>query len=771
MNNSAFSLIRLLALILLIVMSLSLISCEMVTSFFGTEDGGQQDDATETPDNGENDDNKPEDEHTHSYVDGKCECGESDPNYVAPHEHNFVDGKCQCGESDPDYVAPPHEHNFVDGKCECGETNYRTITIAEAMEIAAANPNGTTELYYIRATVKTISNAAYGEMYIVDETGEIYVYGTRGADGTTFFDKLAERPVKGDEVLLLCQLSQYNGTNQVKLARLIEFTHVEVDLGDLTAYESMSIADARDAEEGKFVRVSGVVAQITYANGKIPSGVILVDGTSSIYVYSNDLAGQVAVGNTVEIAAEKAYWILESEISNANKFGYLGSNQLENVVIISNDKATSDFNKDWITSSTVKEIMDTPVTEDITSKIFKVNALVKKVPGNGFVNYYIDDIDGVTGSYVYTQCNGSDFAWLDQFDGKICTVYLVALNAKSTSTGCTWRFLPVAVSDDGYTFDQNNAAEYAVKYHGVGQFLSEYTGNPEQVLTTVVNSELLGFVGATLSYSSSDENVIFFSVDENGVVTFNCKRSGTATVTITGTYGEATYSETVEISVVVNETIDYITVADAITSEDETIVTVKGIVGPSVVNRNAFYLFGEDGSFIAVMVNDIAIFDEIGIGHEIIITGKREHFVNASKYNGNYTGQASIVDAEVVANYYGNHAYSTEKFVTDKTVEDLRNLDIMTDYSTTVFVVDTIVDVQETAYYTNIKLLSTDGSVNITLYCSSASQYSWLKAYAGQTVTLELAACNWNDKTYWTFCALALVNEDGTKFLNSLNWN
>ena len=740
MNNSAFSLIRLLALTLLIVMSFSLISCEMVDSIIN---GGTSD---VTPDNGEN--NNTENEHTHSYVDGKCECGESDPNYVAP-----------------------HEHNFVNGKCECGETNYRTVTIAEAIEIAAANPNGTTELYYIRATVKTISNAAYGEMYIVDETGEIYVYGTRGEDGTTFFDKLPERPVKGDEVLLLCQLSQYNGTSQVKLARLIEFTHVEVDLGDLTAYEAMSIADARNAASGKLVRVSGVVAQITYANGKIPSGVILVDGTSSIYVYNNDLAGQVQVGNTVEIAASKAYWILESETGSANKFGYLGSNQLENVVIISNDKATSDFNKDWITESTVKEIMDTPVTEDITSKIFKVNALVKKAPGNGFVNYYIDDIDGVTGSYVYTQCNGSDFAWLDQFDGKICTVYLVALNAKSTSTGCTWRFLPVAVSDDGYTFDQNKAAEYAVKYHGLIQFLSEYTGNPEQALTTTVSSELLGFAGATLSYSSSDENVVYFSVDENGTVALNCKRSGTATVTITGSYNDTTYSETIEISVVANEVVDYISVADAIASEDETIVTVKGIVGPSVVNRNAFYLFGEDGSFIAVMVNDVAIFGEIGIGHEIIITGKREHFVNASKYNGNYTGQASIVDAEIVANYYGTHAYSTEKFVTDMTVEDLRNLDIMTDYSTTVFVVDTIVDIQETAYYTNIKLLSTDGSVNITLYCSSANQYSWLKAYAGQTVTLELAACNWNDKTYWTFCALALVNEDGTKFLNTLNWN
>ena len=44
--------------------------------------------------------------HTHSFVEGKCECGESDPNYVPPHTHTFVEGKCECGESDPNYVPP-----------------------------------------------------------------------------------------------------------------------------------------------------------------------------------------------------------------------------------------------------------------------------------------------------------------------------------------------------------------------------------------------------------------------------------------------------------------------------------------------------------------------------------------------------------------------------------------------------------------------------------------------------------------------------------------
>ena len=97
------------------------------------------------------------------------------------------------------------------------------------------------------------------------------------------------------------------------------------------------------------------------------------------------------------------------------------------------------YNEDY--EYTIKEIMETPLSENMTTNIFKVNALVKKVPGNGFVNYYFNDIDGVTGSYTYTACNGSDFAWLDEFDGKICTVYLSPMNAKSTTSGCIYRFM------------------------------------------------------------------------------------------------------------------------------------------------------------------------------------------------------------------------------------------------------------------------------------------------------------------------------------------
>lgn len=63
-----------------------------------------------------------------------------------------------------------------------------------------------------------------------------------------------------------------------------------------------------------------------------------------------------------------------------------------------------------------------------------------------------------------------------------------------------------------------------------------------------------------------------------------------------------------------------------------------------------------------------------------------------------------------------------------------------------------------------------DGSY-FSFYCSGAGQYSWLSDYEGQEVTLEVAACNWNNKTYWRGCVLAIRLADGTKILNTLNFN
>ncbi len=673
-------------------------------------------------------------------------------------------GICEFCQQKIPVVCETHKDMALDGLCDLCGSSYETISVSAAMAICGDTPNEpTVERYYVLATVKTVSNIAYGEMYIEDEGGELYVYGTYTHDGVDRLTVLESQPQRGDVVVLHCTLQNYNGTKQVKNARLVGFKHVEADISD---YTQMTVSEAREAEEGDLVILEGVVAQITYATGKKPSGVMLVDATGSIYVYGADVAGNAQVGNKIKVAGVKDFWILDTETSSASKFGYKGCNQLSDAMILENDKGNHEFDKTSVEETTVKAIMDTPASEDITTKIFKVTALVKRVDGAGFINYYIDDIDGYTGSYVYTQCNGGDFDWLDKFDGKICTVYVTALNAKSSASGCVWRFLPIAVIDEGYTFDVANAPEFAVTYHGLTQFLNKYTGDPAKELTTEVSSELLGFTGATLSYASSDETVIYFTTDD-GKVIFHCGEAGTATVTVTATHNGGSYSETVTITVEENAEVDYITVAEAIATAKDTDVIVKGIVGPSLVNQDGFYLFGEDGSMIAVKVGDKSIFETIEIGNEIVISGMRERYIKDDSYTT--YGQDAIVNAKVIANYYGNHEYSTAKFITGKTLADILALDVTESHSTEVYVVKAVVEVVETQYYTNLKI--TYNGVELALYCSGAAQYNWLKQYAGQEITIEDAPCNWNEKKdNYRGCILAVVHDDGTKTLNTLNF-
>ena len=637
--------------------------------------------------------------------------------------------------------------------------DYEIITIAQALELCGEPGNLTEERYYISGTIVSMDNPTYGAMTIEDETGTISVYGTYSADGELKFSELESKPFKGDVVLLHCTLQNYNGTKEVKNARLIDFREVEQEIDD-TQYTESTIQSARSADKGAKVKVSGVVARITYANGMIPSGFFLIDNTDSIYVYDRDLACQVSEGNQITILAAKDYWILGDEQGNAEKFGYKGCNQLTEAVLVSNDGGSHDFDTSWIPSSTVKAIMDTPVSGDITTTIFKVNALVKKAPGNGFTNYYIDDLDETTGFYVYTQCNGSDFGWLDAFDGKICTVYLAVINAKSTTAGCVYRFIPVRVEDNNFDVSTVDVPAFAVDYFGLPQFEGKYTGNPNLSLITTVNSELLGFENVALSYASSNESVI--SVTDN---TLTCKTSGTAVITVTATYGDKTASSEVEITVemtgIPENAVD---VYSAISAAVGDTVVVKGVVGPSLVNRSGFYLMDDTG--LIAIITDEATLATLQPGQTIALEGKRH--IN-TKGGDSYHGQTCLIDCKLVANIYGSTSYVDSYFVTDKTLADFYALDPLVDYTTTAFRLKATITVEETKFYTNIYL--TEGDTKVRLYCSSANQYNWLKAYAGQEVTVEIAACNWNDKNYYTGCVLAVVEEDGSKTINTLNFS
>ena len=319
--------------------------------------------------------------------------------------------------------------------------------------------------------------------------------------------------------------------------------------------------------------------------------------------------------------------------------------------------------------------------------------------------------------------------------------------------------LPISVSDDGYKFDTTKAAEFAVKYYGIGQFINSYTGDPQIQLIGSVDSELLGFTGATLSYSSSDEKVAYITTDENGVMTFHCGEAGSATVTVTGSYNGTVYSETVDITVSEKPQFDSITVSEAIAAENNSTVIVHGIVGPSLANQVGFYLI-DDSGVIPVRVASTA-FAGLEIGHEIIVQGTR----TITKDGG---GQICIDSAEILSNAYGNGAYSTKSFITGKTVADICALTDSAEQTTSVYVVTATISRVVGGYSTNTYLV--DGSNQFMLYAGGPAQYAWLDDYNDQTVTVEVAVCDWNAKGL-KGCVLSVTLEDGTQLFNELNFN
>lgn len=667
--------------------------------------------------------------------------------------------------TDAELKAPFNADSVVNSNITVyAKFDYHYITIKEALELNIADGQVTEERYYFRATVDSIENAQYGTMNISDATGTIYVYGTYSADGVLRYSEMESVPYRGDEVIIYGNLKNFQGTIEINSGWIIDFVSKAEEF-DESKYTEMSILDAREADKDTLIKVDGVVARVLYAFGMKPCGFYLVDETSSIYVYDSDTAQRVKEGNKITVCARKDYWILDTEQNNAEKFGYQGCCQLTEATLTENDKGNNDFDKSWIKETTVKEIMDSPFDgENITSIIYKVNALIKKTPGSGFVNYYIDDLDGVTGSYTYTQCNGSDFAWLDEFDGKICTVYLSCINAKSTASGCVWRFIPVAVIDENYTFDKNDAPKFGVEYFGIPSFELSYMVNASVELPTSASSELLGINGVTLTYTVSDDTIASI-VTEDGKTYFKTLSAGEVTVTVKGSYENASdFEKTVKITVNSRVEYDSITVGDAIKAASGTEVTVKGIVGPSAVNQpGTFYLISENGAIPVRGTNEIMA--GLSIGDEVIVKGTR----TVTKEGG---GQIVIDNATILANYYGNHEYSVKSFITGEETSDIIGVTDTPEATTNVYVVTAEVKKVSATFgsYTNVTFYVGD----ILLYSGSASQYAWLEEFFEEgklsaTLTVELALCDWNAKGL-KGCVLAVATEDG-KVYNTTNFN
>ena len=643
--------------------------------------------------------------------------------------------------------------------------SYDLKTASELLTIgnALTGEDPTSESYYMAAYVEAVTNPTYGNMDISDSTGELKIYGLYSEDGSVRYDKMETKPVAGDFILISGPIKNFKGTIEFEDAKLIDLYHPKPNL-DPEDYEFSTIAEVREAEDGETIKTKGTVLRFTYNTNLNKIGFVMADNTASIYVYDSQIAPQVEEGEEVTILGTKDYWILDSEADNAEKHGYQGCNQIAECVLVDH-KAAAAFDYDSIAKeTTVKEVLETPFTTDITSVLYKSQAYISKSEGGNFVNYYINDLDEKTGQYVYTQASGRDFEWMDEYVDKFVNIYYVALNAKMTESGGNWRLLPIAVSDEPFVFDKGYATEFAIEYYAAPQFGTLYAGDPNLEVITSVSSEKLNFGTVNIAYSSSDEDVAYFTT-EAGVTTFhvNYQANSEATITIKATLdGQKEYTRDLEIKAIDYATVETDSVADAIASQDGDKLTIRAKVGPSLVNKKGFYLIDESGVIATELAGGDEAFDgTFDIGDTVVIEGTRG-------FNGTNNTQIRLYDASIVANIYGEDMYSTASFITGRTLADMQSAEFTPGMTASVYVLTGVSVTKSSGMYPTYYLNQAGNEKGLQLYSSSASQYAWLDAFVGKEVEVAVAPCDWNSKGM-KGCVLSVKDGEQVTY-NTLNF-
>jgi len=110
------------------------------------------------------------------------------------------------------------------GQAEMDKGNYVYAKSGTAAYILNFGTDG--ETYTVKGIVKSMKSTTYGNYYIEDETGEIYIYGTLDADGNSKnFESLGIE--EGDLIEVKGERSTYNGVGQLKNVTVLSITKAE----------------------------------------------------------------------------------------------------------------------------------------------------------------------------------------------------------------------------------------------------------------------------------------------------------------------------------------------------------------------------------------------------------------------------------------------------------------------------------------------------------------------------------------------------------------
>lgn len=154
-------------------------------------------------------------------------------------------------------------------------------------EVLAGNDG---ETYKIKGTMTKISNTLYGNWYIKDATGEVYVYGTLDANGSDKnFSSL--KLEEGDEVTIQGPRDTYQGTPQLKNVTVLSYTKSLIKVEELDK-DTLDKA-GEDFKVSLTVKGEGVTVDIPEADQSWLSvkGIVISGTKAEITFHANANAG------------------------------------------------------------------------------------------------------------------------------------------------------------------------------------------------------------------------------------------------------------------------------------------------------------------------------------------------------------------------------------------------------------------------------------------------------------------------------------------------
>ena len=142
-----------------------------------------------------------------------------------------------------------------------------TLTIAQAIALGQAHEHNTytNGKYYVTGTIKEVYNTQYGNMriYVDDIDTTFTIYGTYSADGSTGYDSMPTKPIKGDTVTVYGIIGQYSSASQMKEGWITAHTAHEHNWEEATCEEpkTCSICGETEGEALGHTYVDGVCSE------------------------------------------------------------------------------------------------------------------------------------------------------------------------------------------------------------------------------------------------------------------------------------------------------------------------------------------------------------------------------------------------------------------------------------------------------------------------------------------------------------------------------